>query len=69
VQNIFYNIAWQAYVPAAIASVDALNCYDRIAHAMALLIFQVFGVPASAVELMLGAMKNMKFFSARDLET
>ncbi len=47
---------------AAIALVDASNCYDRIAHAMALLIFQVFGVPLTAVETMLGAIENMKFF-------
>jgi hypothetical protein len=46
----------------AIASVDASNCYDRIAHAMALLIFQAFRVPITAVETMLGAIENMKFF-------
>jgi hypothetical protein len=49
-------------VPAAIASVDASNCYDRIAHAMASLIFQAFGVPLSAVKTMLEAIENMKFF-------
>ncbi len=45
---------------AAIASVDASNCYDRIAHAMASLVFQAFGVPMTAI--MLGAIENMKFF-------
>ena len=29
---------------------------------MASLIFQAFGVPLNAVETMLGAIKNMKFF-------
>jgi hypothetical protein len=58
----FYDITRQANVPAAIASVDASNCYDRIAHAMTSLIFQAFGVPLSAVETMLGAIENMKFF-------
>ena len=42
--------------------IDASNCYDRIVHAMALLIFQAFGVPTTAVESMLGALENMKFF-------
>ena len=42
--------------------VDASNCYDRIAHAMALLIFQAFGVPTTAIKSMLGAIENMKFF-------
>ncbi len=31
---LFYNITRQARVPAAIASVDASNCYDLIANAM-----------------------------------
>ncbi len=37
--TLFYNITWQAGVPAAIASVDASNCYNRIAHAIASLVF------------------------------
>jgi hypothetical protein len=36
--------------------------YDRIAHAMALLVFQASGVPITAVELMLTTIENMKFF-------
>jgi hypothetical protein len=59
---LFYDITRQARVPAAIASVDASNCYDQIAHAMALMIIQIFGLPATAIELMLGAIKNMNFF-------
>jgi hypothetical protein len=61
-KTLFFDIARQARVGAAIASVDASNCYDRIAHAMASLIFQAFGVPTTAVESMLGAIDNMKFF-------
>jgi hypothetical protein len=38
---LFNDITRQASVPAAIASADA--CYNRIAHAMALLVFQAFG--------------------------
>jgi hypothetical protein len=59
---LFYNITRQAHVPVAIVLVDASNCYDRIAHAMASLVFQAFGVPTTAIESMLGAIENMKFF-------
>ena len=58
----FYDITQQANVPVAIASVDAPNCYYRMAHAMALLIFQAFGVPITAFETTLGAIEIMKFF-------
>jgi hypothetical protein len=61
-KTLFYNTTRQACVPAAIALVDASNCFDQIAHAMASLIFQAFGVPLKAVETMLGAIDNMKFF-------
>ncbi len=61
-KTLFFDIARQESVPVAIASVDASNCYDRIAHAMASLIFQAFGVPTTAIKSMLGATENMKFF-------
>ncbi len=61
-KTLFYDIARQVRVTAAIALVDASNCYDRIVHAMASLIYQAFGVPTSAIETMLGAIENMKFF-------
>jgi hypothetical protein len=59
---LFCDITSQAHVLAAIASVNASNCYDRIAHAVALLVFQAFGVPITAVKTMLEAIENMKFF-------
>ena len=59
---LFYDIAHQMHTPAAIASVDASNCYDRIAHAMASLIFQSFGVESTAVSAMLKTIQEMKFF-------
>jgi hypothetical protein len=61
-KTLFYNITRQARVPVAIASVNASNCYDRIVHAMASMIFQAFGVPTTAIESMLGTIENMKFF-------
>jgi hypothetical protein len=45
-----------------IASVDAANCYDSIAHAIVSLIFQAFECPVEAVESMLGAIQEMKYF-------
>jgi hypothetical protein len=65
-KTLFFDIARQARVGAAITSVDASNCYDRIAHAMALLIFQAFGVPITAVQSMLGTIGSSY---AQDLET
>ncbi len=53
-KTLFCDLARQARAPAAIGSIDASNCYDRIAHAMASLVFQAFGVPITAVESMLG---------------
>ncbi len=38
-KTLFYDIARQTRVGAAIASVEASNCYDRITHTMASLIF------------------------------
>ncbi len=51
-----------ARAPATIASVNASNCYNRIAHVIASLVFQAFGIPESAIESMLGMSENMKFF-------
>ena len=61
-KTLFYDITWQAQVPAATASVDASNCYDRIAHTIASLVIQAFGVPTTAIKTMLGAIENMKFY-------
>jgi hypothetical protein len=61
-KTLSYDVTRQARVPAAIASVDTSNCYDRIAHAIALLIFRAFGVPASTIDSMLSVIENMKFF-------
>jgi hypothetical protein len=38
-KTLFYDIARQTCVAVAIALVNASNCYNRIAHAMASLIF------------------------------
>jgi hypothetical protein len=59
---LFYDIACQTRTLAAIVSVDPSNCYDQIAHAMAYLIFQSFGVESTAVSAMLETIQEMKFF-------
>src|SRR5210317_546410 len=41
-KTLFYDIVRQLRVPAAISSVDAANCYDRVAHAIASMVFQSF---------------------------
>jgi hypothetical protein len=61
-KTLFYNITRQVHVPVAIASVDASNCFNRIAHTKASLVFQAFGVPTTAVKTMLVAIENVKFF-------
>jgi hypothetical protein len=61
-KTLFFDTVRQARASAAIASVDASNCYNRIAHAFASLVFQAFGVPESAIESMLGTIESMKFF-------
>ena len=61
-KTLFYDITWQAQVLAVIASVDASNCFHRIAHTITSLVFQAFGVSSTAIETMLGTVGNMKFF-------
>ena len=61
-KTLFFDMVRQSRVSAAITSVNASNCYDRIAHVIASLIFQSFGVPKSAIGSMLKAIEDMKFF-------
>lgn len=59
---LFYDIIRQKRIPAGLSSVDAAQCYDRIAHAIASLVFQAFGVPEEAVQSMLESIQDMKYF-------
>ena len=59
---LFYDIVRQLQVSAGINSVDAANCYDRIYHAIASLVFQDFGVPEKSIETMLTAIEEMRYF-------
>jgi hypothetical protein len=59
---LFYDLVRQSRRPAGVASVDADNCFDRVAHAVASLVFQSFGVSANASTAMLSTIQEMKFF-------
>jgi hypothetical protein len=59
---LFYDIVWQLRRPAGLASADLDNCYDQIAHLMASIVFQAFGVPTPAIKSMLTTIQTMKFF-------
>ena len=59
---IFNDVVRQTRLSAGVASVDAANCYDSVAHAIASLTCQAFGVPAEAVHSMLTAIEDMKYY-------
>ncbi len=59
---LFYDIIRQTRLPAGISDVDADNCYDRIAHPIALLVFQALGVKKEACESIFTTIQDMKFF-------
>lgn len=62
VKILFYDIVRQCRLSAAISSVHDSNCYDSIAHAIALIIFQDCRVLVEGVEAMLSAIQDMKYF-------
>ena len=47
---------------AGLALFDAANFYDSVAHSIASLVFQVYGVPEEAVQSMLSIIKEMKYY-------
>ena len=59
---LFYDLVRQSLLNTGLSSVDAKDCYDSAAHAIASLVFQAFGVPEGAIEAMLTAIEEMKFF-------
>ena len=59
---LFYDVVRQTRSAAGISSVDADNCYDRVAHAVASLVFRSFGVTKEATGAMLKTIQEMKFF-------
>ena len=61
-KTLFYDISRQLRAPAALASVDAANCYDRVAHAIASLVFRAVGAQLPMTLTMLTAIQQMQFF-------
>ena len=59
---LFYDVVRQSRLAAGISSVDADNCYDRVSHAIASLVFRSFGVSQEASAAMLRTIQEMKFF-------
>jgi hypothetical protein len=59
---LFYDIVRQLRRTAGLVSVDADNCYDCIAHPMASMVFQSFGILTPEIESVLITIQNMKFF-------
>ena len=59
---LFFDIARQTRLTMGQGLVDAANCYDSVAHAIASLVFQSFGVPKVAVVSMLGTIEEMEYF-------
>ncbi len=59
---VFYDLVRQSRRPAGVSSVNADNCFDRIAHAIASLVFQAFGVSENAAGTMLSMIQDMQFF-------
>jgi hypothetical protein len=59
---LFYDIVRQTRLSAGIISEDADNCYDRVLHAIALLVFCSFGASQEVTGAMLKTIQEMKFF-------
>ena len=57
-----YDIIRQIGHPVGVALVDANNCYNRIVHAMASMVFQAFGKQSTAVAAMLTTIQEIEFF-------
>jgi hypothetical protein len=61
-QVLFYDIVHQTWLPVGISKVNANNCYDQIAHPIALLVFQALGFPQEAIVSFLSTIQDMIFF-------
>ena len=59
---LFYYIVRQLIVSSGISSVDAANCYNRVAHFIVSIVFQLFGVGEKSGTSLLEVIEEMKFF-------
>ena len=67
-QVLVYDIARQLRHPLIVASVDASQCYDRVAHAMASLALRAYKVQQSSVVGMLKPIQSMSTICAQGME-
>jgi hypothetical protein len=61
-RHLFCDIARQKKYSAAIAGVDLVQCYDHIAHSIASLGSQRWGVPVNAITCLMTTIQLMVFF-------
>ena len=61
-QVLGYAISWQLRRSLLMASVDAAECYDRIAHAVASLAPHAYKVRQSLVASMLTLIQSMEYY-------
>ncbi len=59
---LFYDIVHQTRLPAGISAVDMDNCYDRISHPIASMVFRLLGILKPAIVSMLSTIQDMKFY-------
>jgi hypothetical protein len=64
---LFYDVVQQNRSASGISSVVLDNCYDRVSHAIASLIFCSFGVSKETTGAMLKMIQEMIFFSQNRL--
>jgi hypothetical protein len=60
--QLFCNIVCQKKCSAAITGADLAQCYDRIAHSIASLCSQYWGVPINVITCLLTTIQLMVFF-------
>ena len=61
-QVLTYDLARQWKRPLLVASVDAAQCYDRVAHAMAALTLRAYKVHQSSVFAMLHPIQCIEYY-------
>ena len=61
-QVLVYAIAWQPRRPLLVASVDAAQCYNRIAHTVASLTLRAYKVRQTSVASILTPIQSMEYY-------
>ena len=61
-QVLVYDIVRQLNRPLVVASVDAAQCYDRVAHTMTALTLRAYKVRQRSVLAMLQPIQNMEYY-------